>query len=77
MKEKLRFRQISKLRITETEKYQKEVQKDTSKSIENEEKGQQYIELPIYDISFEQILLPSKFESLNTEVKEIALKQIT
>lgn len=79
MKEKLRFRAVSRVKIaetTETEE-QKEVQKDTSKSIERREIEQQYIELPVYDISFEQISLPTKFKLLSTEVKEIALKQIT
>lgn len=76
MKEKLRFRAVSKVKIAETEEYQKEVQ-DTSNLIEDEKKEQHYIELPIYDVSFEQILIPTKFESLSTGVKEIALKQIT
>jgi len=74
MREKLRFRWVSKILITETEEYQKEDQKDTSKSTENEKREQQYLD--IYDISFEQIVLPFKFESLNTEVKKIDLRQI-
>jgi len=76
MREKLRFRQISKLKITETEEYQKEVQKDTSKLIKKE-KEEQHFELPIYDISFEQISLSTKSEALNTELKEVAIKQTT
>lgn len=76
MKEKLRFRVVSKVRITEAEEYQKEAQ-DTSNLIENEKKEQRYIEFPIYDVSFEQISLPIKFESLNTGIKEIVIKQAT
>jgi len=99
MKEKLRFRPISKLRITETEEYQQEIQKGTFKSIESEKREQQYIELyqkevqdtsnliedekkeqhyielPIYDVSIEQISLPTKFESLNTGIKEVVNKR--
>lgn len=71
MREKLRFRPISKLRFLETEEYQKEVRKGASKSIESKKETQQYLELPIYDISFEQISLSTKFESLNTEVREV------
>lgn len=73
MKETLRFRAVSKLKITETEEYQ-ELEKDTSKLIETEDKEQQYIELPIYDVSLEQISF-TEIGSLNTEVKEIAIKQ--
>jgi len=77
MKEKLRFRPISKLRFSKTEVYKKEVPKDASKSIKSETIDQQYLELPVYDISFEKISLPTNFESLNTEVKEVAIKRTT
>ena len=77
MKERLRFRPISKLKFLETEEYQKEVQKGASKSIKSEKRDQQYLELPVYDISFEQISLSTKLESLNTEVKEVPIKQTT
>jgi hypothetical protein len=76
MKERLRFRQISKLRFSETEEYQREVQEGASRSIKRE-KEQQYFELPIYDISFEEALLLAKIESLNTEIKEVAIRQTT
>ena len=75
MREKLRFRPISKLRFLETEEYQKEVRKGASKSIESKKETQQYLELPIYDISFEQISFSTKFESLNTEVREGVIKR--
>lgn len=77
MKEKLRFRQISKLKITETEEYQKEVQKGNFKSIESKKETQRYLELPIYDISFKQISLSTALKLLNTEVREIDVKQTT
>ena len=77
MKEKLRFRSISKLRITETEEYQKEVQKNSSKLIKDERREPQHFELSIYDISFEQISLQTEFKALNTVVKEVAIKQTT
>ena len=47
MKERLRFRPISKLKFLETEEYQKEVQKGASKSIKSEKRDQQYLELPV------------------------------
>jgi len=77
MKEKLRFRQISKLKITETEEYQKEVQEGNFKSIESKKETQRYLELPIYDISFKQISLSTALKLLNTEVREIDVKQTT
>ena len=75
MREKLRFRPISKLRFLETKEYQKEVRKGTSKSIESKKETQQYLELPIYDISLEQTSLSTRFESLNTEVKKVTIKR--
>ncbi|KAA0012289.1 MAG: hypothetical protein FE041_03765, partial [Thermoplasmata archaeon] len=75
MKERLRFRPISRLKVIETEEYQKEVQKGASKAIESEKETQLYFELPIYDISLEQASLSTRFESLNTEVKEVTIKR--
>jgi len=77
MKEKLRFRPVSKLGFSETEEYQNEVQKGDSKLIESGKKEQQYFELSIYDVSFEHTSLPTEFGALNTEVKEVAIKQTT
>ncbi|CAD7769823.1 hypothetical protein AIOGIFDO_00692 [Candidatus Methanoperedenaceae archaeon GB37] len=75
MKERLRFRPISRLKVTETEEYQKKFQKSASKAIERENETQLYFELPIYDISFEQASLSTRFESLNTEVKKVTIKR--
>ena len=75
MKERFRFRPISKLKVIETEEYQKEVQKGAFKAIESEKETQLYFELPIYDISLEQASLSTRFELLNTEVKEVAIKR--
>ncbi|CAD7769882.1 hypothetical protein FHEFKHOI_00691 [Candidatus Methanoperedenaceae archaeon GB50] len=75
MKERLRFRPISRLKVTETEEYQKKFQKSASKAIESEKETQLYLELPIYDISLEQAPLSTRFESLNTEVKEVTIKR--
>ena len=72
MKGKLKFQPVSKIKTTQTEECQKETE-NTSKLIEN--KKQHYIELPFYDLSIEQILLPNKYEPLNTEIKEIFVKQ--
>ena len=44
--------------------------------IESGEKEQQYFE-PIYDVPFEHTPLPTEFGALNTEVKEVAIKQTT
>jgi len=77
MKERLKFRPISKLRFLETGEYQNEVQKGDSKLIESGEKEQQYFELSIYDVSFEHTSLPTEFGALNTAVKEVAIKQTT
>ncbi len=62
------------IKTTQTEECQKETE-DTSKLIENKE--QHYIELPIYDLSIEQISLLIKYEPLNTEIKEVFVKQTT
>jgi len=75
MKERFRFRPISKLKVIETEEYQKEVQKGAFKAIESEKETQLYFELPIYDISLEQASFSTRFELLNTEVKEVAIKR--
>jgi len=78
MKGRFRFKVVSRLRFTETEEeYQKEVQRDTSKLIGSEKETLRYIELLMYDILLEQFTLPVKFESLNTEVKDVVIKQIT
>lgn len=77
MKEKFRFQVVSKLRIVETNDYQKEVQKDTNLIESENEERQQYIEMLVYDMLFEQTSLLSKFESLNTNVEEVAVKQTT
>lgn len=74
MKEKLRFRVISKLRL---EQHLEGNQKEDSKSIESGKAIQRYIELLMYDILLEHFTLPVKFESLNTEMEEVAIKQIT
>jgi len=76
MKGKLRLRQISKLRVTEAEENQKEVQR-SSKLIETGKGEQQYFELQIYDVFLKQALLPTLFGSLNTEIKEVTIRQDT
>lgn len=75
MKERLRFRLISRLKVIETEGYQKGVQKGVYKATESEKETQIYFELPIYDISLEQASLLTRFKLLNTEVKEVTIKQ--
>ncbi|WP_293445906.1 hypothetical protein [Persephonella sp.] len=74
MKGKLKFQPVSKIKTTQTEECQKETE-NTSKLIENKE--QHYIELPVYDLSIEQISLPNKYEPLNTKIKEVFVKQTT
>lgn len=76
MKEKFRFREISRLIFPEIVESNEEIEKDFSKPVERIVRGQQ-IELPIYDISLEQFVFPAKYKLLNTKVKEIVTKQIT
>jgi hypothetical protein len=73
MKEKLRFRETSKLEFVGTEEYQKYIQKDVPKYAKNEKI--QRIEVPICDILLERFSFPIKLESLNTKLKEIIIKQ--
>jgi len=72
MKEKLKFKETSKLEFVETEEYEN-IQKDISNYTKSEKI--QRIEVPLYDILLERPSFPVKLESLDTKLKEIIIKQ--
>jgi hypothetical protein len=65
MKEKLRFKETSKLEFVGTEEYQKYAKNEKIRRIE----------IPICDILLERFSFPIKLESPNTKLKEIIIKQ--
>ncbi len=71
MPEKLRFRQASKIVLTEedeavTRRIKTELPKETTKAI---------LEYPVYDVILESVSPPLKLQLLNTEVKKTAKRQ--
>lgn len=71
MREKLRFKQISKIRLSEEGLTAKEVQPKTAK-----EESEFFIEIPIYDLLLESTPISLMIGALNTKIRKILPEQV-